>query len=57
MVWKTRLVDHDGIGGNTGGVMVIHGKVLTGLARRILPEASTAAAGTPGEIEAVLKQF
>jgi [acyl-carrier-protein] S-malonyltransferase len=33
------------------------GKVLTGLARRILPEASTAAAGTPGEIEAVLKQF
>jgi [acyl-carrier-protein] S-malonyltransferase len=33
------------------------GKVLTGLARRILPEASAAAAGTPGEIEAVLKQF
>ena len=31
VVWKTRLVDHDGIGGNTGGVMVIHGKVLTGL--------------------------
>jgi alcohol dehydrogenase (cytochrome c) len=30
-VWKTHLVDHDGIGGNTGGVMVIHGKVLTGL--------------------------
>jgi [acyl-carrier-protein] S-malonyltransferase len=33
------------------------GKVRTGLARRILPEASAAAAGTPGEIEAVLKQF
>ena len=31
VVWKNRLVDKDGIGGNTGGVIVIHGKVLTGL--------------------------
>ena len=31
------------------------GKVLTGLIRRIAPDAATAAAGTPAEIEAVLK--
>ena len=31
------------------------GKVLTGLVRRILPEAAAAAAGTPAEIEAMLK--
>jgi len=31
------------------------GKVLTGLIRRIVPDAATAAAGTPAEIEAVLK--
>ncbi len=31
------------------------GKVLSGLARRIAPEARAAAAGTPAEIEAVLK--
>jgi [acyl-carrier-protein] S-malonyltransferase len=31
------------------------GKVLTGLARRIAPEAQVAAAGTPAEIEALLK--
>ena len=32
VVWQTSLVDNKpGIGGNTGGVMVIHGKVLTGL--------------------------
>lgn len=31
------------------------GKVLTGLARRILPDAAAAAAGTPAEIEAMLK--
>jgi len=31
-VWKTSLVDgKPGIGGNTGGVMIIHGKVITGL--------------------------
>jgi [acyl-carrier-protein] S-malonyltransferase len=31
------------------------GKVLTGLAKRILPEAAASAAGTPAEIEAMLK--
>ncbi len=31
------------------------GKVLAGLAKRIVPDATTASAGTPGEIEAVLK--
>jgi [acyl-carrier-protein] S-malonyltransferase len=31
------------------------GKVLTGLMKRIAPEAAAVAAGTPGEIEAVLK--
>jgi [acyl-carrier-protein] S-malonyltransferase len=31
------------------------GKVLTGLIRRIAPGAATAAAGTPAEIEAMLK--
>jgi [acyl-carrier-protein] S-malonyltransferase len=31
------------------------GKVLSGLIRRIAPDAATAAAGTPAEIEAVLK--
>lgn len=31
------------------------GKVLSGLVRRIAPEAQTASAGTPAEIEAVLK--
>jgi [acyl-carrier-protein] S-malonyltransferase len=31
------------------------GKVLTGLMKRIAPEATAAAAGTPGEIEALLK--
>ena len=31
------------------------GKVLSGLIRRIVPDAATAAAGTPAEIEAVLK--
>ena len=31
------------------------GKVLSGLSRRIAPDAATAAAGTPAEIEAVLK--
>jgi [acyl-carrier-protein] S-malonyltransferase len=33
------------------------GKVLTGLAKRIAPDASGIAAGTPGEIEAVLKSL
>ncbi|MBV8526126.1 MAG: ACP S-malonyltransferase [Acetobacteraceae bacterium] len=33
------------------------GKVLTGLVRRIAPEAKTAAAGTPAEIEALSKVF
>jgi [acyl-carrier-protein] S-malonyltransferase len=33
------------------------GKVLTGLIRRIVPDAATAAAGTPAEIEAMLKAF
>ena len=32
VVWQTSLVDNKpGIGGNTGGVIVIHGKVITGL--------------------------
>ena len=31
------------------------GKVLSGLIRRIAPEAATASVGTPGEIEALLK--
>jgi [acyl-carrier-protein] S-malonyltransferase len=31
------------------------GKVLAGLVRRILPDAATASAGTPAEIEALLK--
>jgi alcohol dehydrogenase (cytochrome c) len=31
VVWKTHLTDNPRLGGNTGGVMVIHGKVLTGL--------------------------
>lgn len=33
------------------------GKVLSGLIRRIVPDVATAAAGTPGEIEAVLKML
>jgi [acyl-carrier-protein] S-malonyltransferase len=33
------------------------GKVLTGLIKRIAPDASGMAAGTPGEIEAVLKNL
>ena len=33
------------------------GKVLTGLVRRIAPEAKTAAAGTPAEIEVLSKVF
>jgi [acyl-carrier-protein] S-malonyltransferase len=31
------------------------GKVLSGLVRRIAPDVATAAAGSPAEIEAVLK--
>ena len=31
------------------------GKVLTGLVKRILPDAAAAAAGTPAEIEQILK--
>jgi [acyl-carrier-protein] S-malonyltransferase len=31
------------------------GKVLSGLIRRIAPDAAAVAAGTPAEIEAVLK--
>jgi [acyl-carrier-protein] S-malonyltransferase len=31
------------------------GKVLSGLVRRIAPDAAAASAGTPAEIEAVLK--
>jgi [acyl-carrier-protein] S-malonyltransferase len=31
------------------------GKVLAGLVKRIAPDAATASAGTPPEIEAVLK--
>ena len=31
------------------------GKVLSGLVRRIAPDARTASAGTPAEIEALLK--
>ena len=33
------------------------GKVLTGLARRIAPDAAAMAAGTPAEIEQLLKQL
>ena len=33
------------------------GRVLSGLVRRISPDAAAASAGTPGEIEAVLKQI
>jgi [acyl-carrier-protein] S-malonyltransferase len=33
------------------------GKVLTGLAKRMAPDASAIAAGTPAEIEAVLKSL
>jgi [acyl-carrier-protein] S-malonyltransferase len=33
------------------------GKVLTGLAKRIVPDAAAASAGTPGEIESLLKSF
>ena len=33
------------------------GKVLTGLARRIAPDAAALAAGTPAEIEAILKSL
>ena len=33
------------------------GKVLTGLIKRIAPDASGMAAGTPAEIEAVLKNL
>ena len=31
------------------------GKVLSGLVRRIAPDAATASAATPAEVEAVLK--
>jgi len=40
--------------GVTSFVELGAGKVLAGLVRRISPEAATASAGTPGEIEAVL---
>lgn len=33
------------------------GKVLSGLVRRIVPDATATSAGTPGEIEAVLRQL
>jgi [acyl-carrier-protein] S-malonyltransferase len=33
------------------------GRVLAGLVRRIAPDASAASAGTPGEIEQVLKNL
>ena len=33
------------------------GKVLTGLIKRIAPDAPAIAAGTPAEIEAVLKSL
>jgi [acyl-carrier-protein] S-malonyltransferase len=33
------------------------GKVLSGLVRRIAPDASTASAATPAEVEAVLKNL
>ena len=33
------------------------GKVLTGLTRRIVPDAAAASAGTPAEVEAVLKSL
>jgi [acyl-carrier-protein] S-malonyltransferase len=33
------------------------GKVLTGLIKRIAPDASGIAAGTPADIEAVLKKL
>jgi [acyl-carrier-protein] S-malonyltransferase len=33
------------------------GKVLSGLVKRIVPDASAAAAGTPGEIEQILKNL
>jgi [acyl-carrier-protein] S-malonyltransferase len=41
--------------GVDGFVELGAGKVLSGLSRRIAPDATTAAAGTPAEIEAVLK--
>jgi [acyl-carrier-protein] S-malonyltransferase len=33
------------------------GKVLTGLVKRIAPDAQALAAGTPGDIEALVKTF
>jgi [acyl-carrier-protein] S-malonyltransferase len=33
------------------------GKVLTGIARRLSPDAAAASAGTPGEIEQILKSL
>ena len=31
IVWQTHLTDTPGLGGDTGGVIIIHGKVLTGM--------------------------
>jgi [acyl-carrier-protein] S-malonyltransferase len=43
--------------GVTSFVELGAGKVLSGLVRRILPDAETTSIGTPAEIEAFLKKL
>jgi len=52
--WRESVLAMAAIGIDTF-VEVGAGRVLAGLIRRILPEATTYSAGTPGEIDAVLK--
>jgi [acyl-carrier-protein] S-malonyltransferase len=52
--WRECMQTMTGLG-VTGFVELGAGKVLSGLARRLAPDAAAAAAGTPAEVEAVLK--
>lgn len=55
--WTESVQWLTGEGGVTELVELGSGKVLTGLARRIAPDATATAAGTPAEVEALLAAF